>query len=116
MGAWQPASREEVEQLLSEELGALHPGHRVRFDAMRVPPHQVPVTSHPGEFVYVVAEYDGKVLYYSDVEDGWELEALDDSGGIGKRGGNQFKLSHIMHQLFGAPDATTSAGAMFDRR
>jgi hypothetical protein len=107
MDTWQPATREEVEALLSEELSALHPAHLARFEAMRVTPRRVAVTSAPGEYVYVVAEFQGKVLYFSDVEDGWELEALDDSGGITERGCNQFELKHIMHQLFGAPDART---------
>ena len=112
MGTWQPATREEVERLLSEELNGLHPIHLARFKAMRVTPRRVPVVSDPGEYVYVVAEYQGKVLYYSDVEDGWEIEALNDSGGIAQRGCNQFKLSHVMYQLFGDPDASTLAGAV----
>jgi len=112
MDTWQPATSEEVERLLSEELKDLHPAHLARFKAMRVTPRRVPVGSDPGEYVYVVAEYQGKVLYYSDVEDGWEIEVPNDSGGISERGCNQFKLSHVMHQLFGDPDAPTSAGAV----
>jgi hypothetical protein len=41
--------------------------------------------------------------YYSDVEDGWELEEPNGSGGIHARGTSQFELKHIVHQLFGAP-------------
>ena len=112
MDTWQPATREEVERLLSEELKGLHPVHLARFKAMSVTPRRVPVESDPGEYVYVVAEYQGKVLYYSDVEDGWEIEVLNDSGGIAERGCNQFKLSHVLHQLFGDPNASSSTGAV----
>jgi hypothetical protein len=79
---------------------------------MRIPAHRVPVTSAPSEFVFVVAQYQGKVLYYSDVEDGWELEALNNNGGITERGCNQFRLSHIMCQLFGGPDAAQKTSAV----
>jgi hypothetical protein len=101
MDTWQPASCEEVEIILAAELEELNPAHRTRFESMRVTPRKVPVTSAPGEYVHVVAEYGGKVLYWSDVEEGWELEALDASGGITKRACNQFDLTHIMHQVFG---------------
>ena len=112
MGTWQPATREEVECLLSEGLKGLHPAHLARFNAIRVMPRRIPVASDPGEYVYVVAEYQGKVLYYSDVEDGWEIEAPSDSGGITARGCSQFELSHIMYQLFGDPDVPNSGGAV----
>ena len=112
MGKWQPATREEVERLLSEELRDLHPAHLARFNTMRVPPRRISVASDPGEHVYVIAEYQGKVLYYSDVEDGWEIEVPNDSGGITERGCNQLRLSQLIHQLFGDPDADTSAGAV----
>jgi hypothetical protein len=106
MDTWKPTTREEVESLLSQELEDLHPVHLALFEPMRVTPRRVPVTSDPGQYVYVVAEYQGKVLYWSDVEEGWELEALNDAGGITERGCSQFELSHVMYQLFGDPDAT----------
>ena len=79
---------------------------------MRITLRRVPVASDPGKYVYVVAEYQGRVLYYSDVEDGWELEIPNDAGGITDRGCNQFTLSHIMHHLFGDPDAATPVHAV----
>ena len=108
METWQPATRDEVETLLNKGVAALHPLHRAHFERMRVAPRRVPVTSVPGEYVYVVAEFEGKVLYYADVEDGWELAALNEAGGITERGCNQFELTHIMHQLFGSPDAPSA--------
>jgi hypothetical protein len=104
MNPWQPASREEVEGLLAEAVEALHPAHRRRFEAIRVPTRRIAVTGAPGEHVFVVAEYQGKVLYYSDEEDGWELEPLNGSGGITERGYSQFELSHLTHQMFGDPE------------
>lgn len=104
MGTWQPATLPEVQRLLAEGLAVLHPAHRVRFEAMCIAPKQVPVANTLGEFVYVVAEYQGKLLYYSDIEDGWELEAPNSGGGINVRGCNQLELTHVMYQTFGDPD------------
>ena len=71
---------------------------------MLIRPVQIPVLRYPGEAVWAVAKHEDKFLYWSDVEDGWELEALQPNGGIQNRGCNQFELHHIMYQLFGDPD------------
>ena len=97
-------THEEIEALLTEEIDRLHPMHRDRFQAMRVPFRTVPVAAQPGESVVVVAEHAGKILYWSDVEDGWELELPTSEGGIEDRGCNQFELSHIMWQALGDPE------------
>lgn len=104
MANWTPATREEVDTLFSEAVGTLHPAHRRRLAEIRVPFRAVPVASNPGESVFVVAEYDGKIVYHSDVENGWEVESPNPSGGIGERGANQYELSHLMWQLFGDPE------------
>ena len=105
MSTWRAAVRDEIEGLVEAEVAVLHPRHRFIFDAMRVPLRQVPVAGDSGEHVYVVAEHQGKILYFSDVEDGWEITEPDEYGGIAERGCNQFQLRHIMWQMFGDPDA-----------
>ncbi|KRD46211.1 hypothetical protein ASE52_16115 [Acidovorax sp. Root275] len=105
MTIWQSATLEEVEQLLADGLAAVHPLHRQKFDAIRITPRSVPVADTPGEFVYVVAEYQEQLLYYSDIEDGWELGVPNLRGGISSRGCNQLELSHVMHLIFGDPDS-----------
>jgi hypothetical protein len=104
MTDWKPATPERVQALLEAAVAGLHPAHRVRFQEVRVPFRTVPIDVHPGETVVVVAEHKGKILYYSDVEDGWELDAPSSSGGIRERGASQFELRHIMRQLFGDPE------------
>ena len=98
-----PASEREVEELLSQALATVHPSHRARFELIRVPFRRIPVSDDPGAHVIVVAEFEQRVLYYSDIEDGWEWDSLNSTGGIDRRGCNQFKLSHVLHHAFGDP-------------
>jgi hypothetical protein len=104
MGIWRPATFEEVEALLVDSEQGLHPAHKVQFQKMKTPFRKVPVASHPGETVIAVAKYEDKVIYWSDVEEGWELDSLTENGGIWERGSNQYELSHIMCQIFGDPE------------
>ena len=105
MSEWSPTTIEAVEAILADEVRNLHPEHARRFLPMRVPARRVSVSSAPYGSVVVVAEHEGKVLYWSDIEEGWELEAPTAEGGIAMRGYNQFELSHILHQLFGSPES-----------
>ena len=104
MGTWRPAALDEVLSYLNGAERGLHPQYRLRFESMRVEPRQIPVARYPGEFIWVVAEYEGKVLYWSDIDEGWELEAPNSEGGIQDRGCNQYELKHILYQLFGSPE------------
>ena len=105
MNPWTPATKAEVEALFEEALASLPHSLRLRFKAIAIPPRAIPIQDSPGEVVFVIAEHEGKILYWSDVEDGWEFEAPNERGGIDCRGCNQFELSHVAHQIFGEPDA-----------
>ncbi len=105
MTSWTPPTKGDVELLFAREIAELAPSHRARFEAIAVPLRPVPVFDSPGESVYVVAEHQGRIIYWSDIEEGWECEMPNGSGGIDHRGSNQFELSHIAHQLFGDADA-----------
>lgn len=103
MSAWEPPTLEQVLRWFEGELECLHPKHQRLVSEMRISPRQIPVAMCPGESVWAVAEHEGKFLYYSDVEEGWELATLNDDGGIEDRGCSQFELGHIAWQLFGDP-------------
>ena len=109
MGNWRPTAREEVESILAQELESLPPAYRAHFERIRVAPRKAAVTSAPDEFVYVIAEHQGKVLYWSDIDEGWELEALDSFGGIAQRGSNQYELRNVMLQLSEKDDSKPAA-------
>jgi hypothetical protein len=102
MHSWRAATPQEVNALLADALRSLTAAHRVKFDQIRVPVKAVPLASDPGSNVCVVAEFDRKVVYWSDIEEGWELAELDALGRVPERGSNQYELSHLAEQLWGA--------------
>ncbi|WP_334409967.1 hypothetical protein [Bradyrhizobium sp. AZCC 1721] len=87
-------------------MASLHPQHRAALEGALIRPRTAGVSDCPGEFVVVVAVLDDKLLYWSDVEEGWELEVPDARGNIASRGCNQFELRHVLYQVFGDPDAS----------
>ncbi len=103
MNSW---TFQKIENLLSQAEDNLHPNHRAQFQKIRVPPYRAPVATHPGESVIVAAKYEDKILYWSDIEEGWEIDTPRKDGSIRERGCNQFELSHLMWQLFGDPERT----------
>ena len=104
MPDWQPATLDEVQLILGDHSRQLHRQHQQCIEQMLIRPVQIPVLLYPGVSVWAIAKHEDKFLYWSDIEDGWELEALQPDGGIQDRGCNQFELHHIMYQLFGDPD------------
>jgi len=95
----------EVTDLLEDALQTLDAAHRAALEKARITPRELPVADSPGEFVVAVAAFGDKLLYWSDVEEGWELERPNSQGGIVSRGCNQFELGHVMHQTLGSPNA-----------
>jgi hypothetical protein len=101
--SWRPATKEEVQALFAQGLETLSPWHRRQFERIRTPLTPIDVDDHPGASVYAVAAINGLLVYWSDVEEGWEAEQPTSAGSIPARGRNQFELSHIAHRLFGDP-------------
>ena len=91
----------EVITYLEHDKVSLSPAHRDALEKALISPLKLNVEDSPGEFVVAVAAFGNNLLYWSDVEEGWELINVGGQGKIRTRGGNQFKLGHIMNQLFG---------------
>ena len=99
--SWDSLTREELQRALERAVCALHPSHRDKFKEISVVPWQVELAERPGKFLWVVAEHQGQLLYYEDIEEGWEVEKRNATGGINGSSSNQFELKHVMYQLFG---------------
>lgn len=107
MGSNQHAILEKVESRIDRELTELHPAHRARFAAMRVPVRFVPIRTVEGEYLYIVAEHEGRAVFYSDLDEGWGIARPEPDGAIPDHQGELFRLDQIMNRLFGAPALRT---------
>jgi hypothetical protein len=101
---WQRAEIHDVMTILEQEKKLLHSAHRMALEETLIAPKRIPVRDCPGESVVAVASIAGKLLYWSDIEEGWELEEPNADGGIESRGCSQFELADITHHAFGVPE------------
>jgi hypothetical protein len=99
MDTWKPATREYVAQLLASQLQQLSPAQRERWGAMAVPFRTVPISAEPGYSVHVVAEIEGRVIYFEDVEERWNVAPLTSRGEIDSRGSEQDNLSRLLSRI-----------------
>jgi hypothetical protein len=114
---WKSAPREYVAQLLASQIQRLSPAQRERWGAISVPFRAVPISAEPGHFVYVVAEIEGRVIYFEDVEEGWNVAPLTSRGELESRGFEQDDLLCLLSRLFEgrAPDAQMPPNKSLER-
>jgi len=92
---WRPITRDEFDDLVAEQAAALDPGQRATLDICRVEPRQAIIrrTDEAGdERVWVIAERQGQVLYFDDVEWGWNWSEVNREDRILRPGGGQGEL------------------------
>jgi hypothetical protein len=101
---WKPASRAEVERILSEQLAGCTPEQRAAFERLRVPLREAPIERYGRiDGVFLVARKGNEVMYYEDVEGGFELSPLDAKGRILRKGCNQDPLQAALSRWMGRP-------------
>jgi hypothetical protein len=97
---WQPITAQEMETLLAKELAACDSAQRALFSRVRVPLRAVPILRHGQiESVFVVAQQGEVVVYYEDVEAGFNLSTLAADGFIASPGWEQWELRHALSRL-----------------
>jgi hypothetical protein len=97
METWQPISAEELDALLAAQLADCSVDHQQLFERSRVTPYLVPITRlGKVETVFVVAKAGDFVLYYEDVEDGFNISRLSSDGTIAAPGSEQWELCHAL--------------------
>ena len=81
METWQPITVVELQALVADQLHYCSPAQQVAFASYRVPFYSVAFQRDRAlEQVLVVAELPSGLLYYEDVEDGFEVGRLDADG------------------------------------
>lgn len=95
----QPITISELELVVAKQLQECSPSQQAAFASYRVPFYAVPMRRFGGlESVLVVAELPSGLLYYEDVEEGFEVGKLED-GVLPDAPCQQFELAHVLHQL-----------------
>lgn len=103
MNAWQPIAADELSQIVERQLATCEPAQRDAFRRLRIPLRAIPIVrSGHVESVFAVAERGNEVLYYEDVEEGFNVSPLDVSGAIANPGFEQWELKHALHHWLGA--------------
>ena len=100
MDRWTPATTEEIAAIIERDLSECSEDLVALFESIRTPMRAVPITRYgKSEFVYIVAERNGVVVYYEDVEEGFNLAELATDGAIATPGYEQWQLQHALRQL-----------------
>lgn len=96
---WRPIERGEFDSLVAEQEAALDCDQKAILDACRVEPWQAIIhrSEQAGdERVWVIAQRRGRVLYFDDVEWGWNCSEVDEEGRVLRPGGGQGELSGVL--------------------
>lgn len=97
---WSSITHLELDALVEDELRRCSPEQALFFARYRVPFFEVPIHRLAEvEKVFVVAQLPTGVVYYEDVENGFEFSGLAPDGSIETPGFNQFELRHVLSQL-----------------
>ncbi len=106
MSSWRPITDEEFNVLFLEQYGEVQPQARKVFERFRVPFWKATIRrseSAGDEKVFVVAESGEGVLYFDDVEYGFNISTVDKDGRILHPGGSQSTLSEAIEDWFPCP-------------
>ena len=84
MGDWKPISRASLDELIDKGLAAATPDERTLFARTKVTPTkwQLSPWGDLGGGFWVVAVMEDRVLWYDDIEDGFNVSRFTSAGTI----------------------------------
>jgi hypothetical protein len=103
MDSWRPITKDEFSRLFDTQYEELDEDERKVFDRYRVNPWKAVIrrSERAGdEPVLVVAQSNDGVLYFEDVEHGFNISPVDQSGRILMPGGSQNTLNGAVREWF----------------
>lgn len=90
---WKPATIEEVRQIVQRDLASCSHEQLSLFERYRIQPYVAPIVRSGNlESVVVIAQRGQEVIYWEDIEEGFEVSPLDSNGRILETGCNQNDL------------------------
>lgn len=98
---WSPISLEELSEQMATSLAQMENGERLLWDLVRVPP--VKWRQHPmgdmGNGFWAVGIIGCQVIWYNDIEDGFNVSGYEEFGTIGEYWCDQDELHHVIWRL-----------------
>jgi len=83
MDDWQPATIVKVNEIVARDLKACDAEQLAAFSKYRIEPFSAPIVRYEQvECVVVVARNGDQVIYYEDVEDGFNVSRMSSDGQI----------------------------------
>ncbi len=102
--SWSPITEAALLALLHAEEAGLDAAQAALWRLIRIPPAkwaQHPYGDEGGGF-WVVALIGTQVVWFNDVEDGFDISPYRQSGVIDAYRASQFTLQHVLHQIAAA--------------
>ena len=96
---WKPASIKEVKEILQKDLSDCDQEQLAVFNEFAVEPIAVPIVRYgQTESVIVVARRNNEVIYWEDVECGFNVSPIDENGIILEHWCNQDELRWALNR------------------
>jgi hypothetical protein len=96
---WKSATVEAVNKIVQKDLTACDAKQKAAFDRYSVEPHPAPILRYGQiETVIVVARKGNEVVYWEDVEEGFNTSPVDDEGRIVEHWCNQDTLGIALNR------------------
>jgi hypothetical protein len=110
MQAWSPISEAELTEVIERQLHGCTDEQREMFSRLRVS-RSAPIERFGAiENAWVVAENRGEVMYYEDVEEGFNISSLAADGSIASPGFEQWDLCQALLHWSGRHPTTGANG------
>ena len=98
MDDWQPATIEEVNEIVARDLKDCDAEQLAAFAKYRVEPFSAALVRYgQTESVVVVARNGDQVIYWEDVEDGFNVSPIDSDGRVLEHWCNQDELRYALN-------------------
>jgi hypothetical protein len=98
--SWMPISKDALENEIASQCKDISDEELAYFNKIRVPLESVKIERWGNtESVFVVAKAGATIIFYEDIEEGFEITELNEQGAISDYGASQFTLQQVINQL-----------------
>lgn len=102
---WQPISREELDGLVRHSMKRMYRDEKKLWQEIRMEPEKwrEPVFA-PQDAFWAVATHEGRVIWYNDIEEGFNVSPFTERGAIEEYGTEQLDLCDAVKKLLEKED------------